>query len=111
MHSFVGLAGFIGSRSFYHFDHSSRAAPMSGGFMRANIVVLLAAMSGIASAQPAPQPAPMAMAPPTPPGRIPASGGEVIIGDRNDGFAYSRANFAPVRRSGDLLFISGIIVA
>jgi len=79
--------------------------------MRANIVVLLAAMSGIASAQPAPQPAPMAMAPPTPPGRIPASGGEVIIGDRNDGFAYSRANFAPVRRSGDLLFISGIIVA
>jgi len=57
------------------------------------------------------QPSPMPMPPGTPPGRISAPGGEVIIGDKYDGFAYARENFAPVRRSGDLLFISGIIVA
>lgn len=45
------------------------------------------------------------------PNHIPAPGGEVILGDKYDGFAYGRENFAPVRRVGDLLFISGIIVA
>ena len=45
------------------------------------------------------------------PRHIPAPGGEVILGDKYDGFAYGREGFAPVRRSGDLLFISGIIVA
>jgi len=65
----------------------------------------LFAGSVAASAQMQPMP------PGTPPGRISAPGGEVIIGDKYDGFAYARENFAPVRRSGDLLFISGIIVA
>jgi len=46
-----------------------------------------------------------------PPRHIRAPGGEVILGDKYDGFAYDREAFAPVRRSGDLLFISGIIVA
>lgn len=45
------------------------------------------------------------------PTHIPANGGEVILGDKYDGLAYDREGFAPVRRSGDLLFISGIIVA
>jgi len=65
----------------------------------------LFAGSVAASAQMPPMP------PGTTPGRISAPGGEVIIGDKYDGFAYARENFAPVRRSGDLLFISGIIVA
>lgn len=58
---------------------------------------------------------PMQVANPAPeqgaPERISAPGGEVILGDKYDGFAYDREGFAPVRRSGDLLFISGIIVA
>jgi enamine deaminase RidA (YjgF/YER057c/UK114 family) len=44
------------------------------------------------------------------PRHIPAAGGEVILGDKYDGLAYDRESFAPVRRAGDLLFISGIIV-
>ncbi|HEX5257997.1 MAG TPA: Rid family hydrolase [Sphingomicrobium sp.] len=80
--------------------------------MRVNIVVLLAATAfATAPAIAFTQPGPMPMAPGAPPGRIPAPGGEVIIGDKYDGLAYARESFAPVRRSGDLLFISGIIVA
>jgi len=45
------------------------------------------------------------------PSRIPTPGGEVILGDKFDGLAYDREDFAPARRSGDLLFVSGIIVA
>lgn len=69
--------------------------------------VLFTAVPGVSFAQPAPVPMP----PGTPPGRIPAPGGEVIIGDKYDGLAYARETFAPVRRAADLLFISGIIVA
>lgn len=66
----------------------------------------LSSIAAATAAQPAP-PAP----PQSAPRHIPASGGEVILGDKYDGFAYDRENFAPVRRVGDLLFISGIIVA
>lgn len=45
------------------------------------------------------------------PMHIQANGGEVVLGDKYDGLAYDREGFAPVRRSGDLLFVSGIIVA
>jgi enamine deaminase RidA (YjgF/YER057c/UK114 family) len=63
-------------------------------------------LTATASAQPSgPPPAQSA------PTHIPSAGGEVILGDRYDQLAYDRESFAPVRRSGDLLFISGIIVA
>lgn len=70
----------------------------------AKIIILpLSAIAAAAAAQPTPaQDAPR---------HIPSSGGEVILGDKYDGFAYDREDFAPVRRVGDLLFISGIIVA
>ena len=45
------------------------------------------------------------------PTQIPVPGGSVILGDKYDALAYNREGFAPARRSGDLLFISGIIVA
>jgi enamine deaminase RidA (YjgF/YER057c/UK114 family) len=48
---------------------------------------------------------------PAVPTRIPAPGGEVVLGDKYDAMAYDREGFAPVRRSGELIFISGIIVA
>lgn len=68
--------------------------------------VLLSPMASGLYAQPANAP-PVQDAPK----HIPAPGGEVILGDKYDGFAYDREDFAPVRRVGDLLFISGIIVA
>jgi enamine deaminase RidA (YjgF/YER057c/UK114 family) len=71
----------------------------------------IAAFATIAMATPVPG-QPSGPTPPiSAPKRIPVSGGEVILGDKYDGFAYDRESFAPVRRSGDLLFISGIIVA
>jgi len=54
------------------------------------------------------QPAPTTSIVPT---HIPASGGEVILGDQYDRIAYDKYGFAPVRRSGNLLFLSGTIVA
>ena len=75
--------------------------------LRSAIVICLSvgSMPAAAVAQP------IAPPPQTAPSHIPAPGGEVILGDKYDGFAYDRESFAPVRRSGDLLFISGIIVA
>jgi len=46
-----------------------------------------------------------------PPVRIPAPGGEVILPGVHDRMAYERGGYAAVRRSGDLLFLSGVIVA
>ena len=45
------------------------------------------------------------------PTHIPTSGGEVILGDQYDRIAYDKYGFAPMRRSGNLLFLSGTIVA
>ena len=68
--------------------------------------VLIGMFASSAAAQPA-----TTVPAQTAPKRIPTPGGEVILGDKYDGFAYDRESFAPARRSGDLLFISGIIVA
>lgn len=76
-------------------------------FHRGTLIGIIA--SSMAAAAP-PQPS-GAAADQSAPRRIAAPGGEVILGDKYDGFTYDRAGFAPVRRSGDLLFISGIIVA
>jgi len=76
-------------------------------FRSGTLIVMIASL--IAAAAPA-QPS-GAAADQSAPTRIEAPGGEVILGDKYDGFAYGREGFAPVRRSGDLLFISGIIVA
>lgn len=65
--------------------------------------LLLASESGCAqSASPPPA------AQPT---RIPAPGGEVILPSVHDRMAYERGGYAALRRSGDLLFLSGVIVA
>jgi len=61
----------------------------------------------IVCAQPATSTAPTV----APPIRIPAPGGEVILPGIHDRTAYDRGGYATVRRSGDLLFLSGVIVA
>jgi len=63
--------------------------------------VLIAALAGAAAAQ-------------TPPAgdypkRIPSSGGEVIIPSDRAQWAYDNIKFAPARRVGDTLYISGVI--
>lgn len=65
-----------------------------------------ASIASGASAQPTTAAPPLSV-----PTHIPSNGGEVILGDKYDALAYDREGFAPARRSGDLLFISGIIVA
>jgi enamine deaminase RidA (YjgF/YER057c/UK114 family) len=42
--------------------------------------------------------------------RIPASGGEVILPGADDQSNYERYSFAAVRRMGDTLYLSGLIV-
>jgi enamine deaminase RidA (YjgF/YER057c/UK114 family) len=41
--------------------------------------------------------------------RIPAPGGEVIISARGEQQAYDELKFAPARRVGDTLYVSGVI--
>jgi enamine deaminase RidA (YjgF/YER057c/UK114 family) len=65
-----------------------------------------AAVSGIAAAQPVASPKSATQAI-----HIPASGGEVVLPGPHDRMAYDRGGYATVRRSGDLLFLSGVIVA
>jgi hypothetical protein len=78
----------------------SRCAMILGAILTSTAAPAAAQPTGAVPASPA-----------GPPKRIAASGGEVIISDKYDELAYARESFAPVRRSGDLLFISGIIVA
>ena len=47
----------------------------------------------------------------TQPVRIPASGGEVILAGEAEQKAYERMHFAAARRSGDTIYISGVIVS
>ena len=42
--------------------------------------------------------------------RIPAAGGEVILATDGDKKNYDRMHFAAARRSGDVLYLSGVIV-
>jgi enamine deaminase RidA (YjgF/YER057c/UK114 family) len=44
------------------------------------------------------------------PMRIPASGGEVILATEADQKTYERMHFAAARRSGDTIYVSGVIV-
>lgn len=60
--------------------------------------------------------APAGADPPAPPSRtsaplhIPAPGGEVILPDSHARMSYERGGYAAVRRAGDFLFLSGMIV-
>ena len=42
--------------------------------------------------------------------RIPASGGEVVLGAESDRKYYDALHFASARRAGEVLYISGVIV-
>lgn len=72
------------------------------------IALFAAAAGGAALAQPA-QP-PVATRPaPFEPHRIPAPGGEVIIASAGEQGAYNAYTYAPARRVGDMLYVSGVI--
>lgn len=64
-----------------------------------------ALIAGSALAQPTPA------SPPFETVRIPASGGEVIISSEGEQRAYDGYTYAPARRVGDMLYISGVIAA
>lgn len=49
--------------------------------------------------------------PPMAPVRIPSAGGEVVISSRGEQRAYDLYKYAPARRAGDTLYISGVIAA
>lgn len=46
----------------------------------------------------------------TPPTRIPAPGGEVAITSAREQEFYDKWNFAPARRAGDYVYVSGVVV-
>lgn len=62
--------------------------------------LILAVLPGAALAQEAP----------TYPLRLPSSGGEVIIPSRGGQHAHDEVGYAPARRAGDTLYVSGAIV-
>ncbi|MDP3802587.1 Rid family hydrolase [Brevundimonas sp.] len=62
--------------------------------------LILANLPGAAFAQDA-QPWPV---------RLPSSGGEVIIPSRGGQYAHDEVGYAPARRAGDTLYVSGAIV-
>lgn len=63
-------------------------------------LILAAALPGAALAQDTP----------TYPLRLPSSGGEVIIPSRGGQHAHDVVGYAPARRAGDTLYVSGAIV-
>ena len=74
--------------------------------MRLFLPVLIAALAAPAVAF-AQDPAPAAPAYPI---RLPSSGGEVIIPSRGGQHAHDEVGYAPARRAGDTLYVSGAIV-
>jgi len=71
------------------------------------VLILAAALFGAASAasaQPAPKPSEGGY-----PKLIPAPGGEVVIPSAGAQRAYDEIKYAPARRAGDFLYISGVI--
>ena len=62
--------------------------------------LILAALPGAALAQDAP----------AYPVRLPSAGGEVIIPSRGGQYAHDTVGYAPARRAGDTLYVSGAIV-
>ena len=61
-------------------------------------LVLLGAVTAPASAQPGVR-------------VIPAPGGEVVVADERGATSYDRYHYAPVRRAGDYLHVSGVVIA
>lgn len=55
-------------------------------------------------------PAALAQETPTFPQRLPSPGGEVIIPSRGGQYAHDEIGYAPARRAGDVLYVSGAIV-
>ena len=53
-----------------------------------------------------------AVAQPSPsyPQTIPSSGGEVVLGNQYDKLNYDDVKYAPARRVGDMLYVSGTVV-
>ena len=62
-------------------------------------LILSLALPGVALAQTAEYPK-----------RIPSPGGEVIIPSRGGQYAHDQVGYAPARRAGDVLYVSGAIV-
>ncbi len=62
--------------------------------------LILAVLPGVALAQEAP----------AYPLRLPSPGGEVIIPSRGGQYAHDEVGYAPARRAGDTLYVSGAIV-
>ena len=56
-----------------------------------------------------PAAAAQAPAPEAYPKRIPSTGGEVVIAGALDGRGYDEIHYAPARRAGDYLYISGVV--
>ena len=52
----------------------------------------------------------LAQAAPADPLRLPSSGGEVIIPSQGGQYAHDEVGYAPARRAGDVLYVSGAIV-
>ncbi|MFN3521631.1 MAG: Rid family hydrolase [Phenylobacterium sp.] len=81
--------------------------------MTAAWIAMTAAAALAASAPSAEAPAPGA-APSAPAGpdvrRIPAPGGEVVLVGPRDETAWSELKFAPVRRVGDVVYFSGVVI-
>lgn len=70
-------------------------------------------VSGLAVAQAPPAKPETAQAPTTKPEaplHIPAAGGEVVIASENEKRAYDDYHYAPSRRVGDMLYLSGVVV-
>jgi enamine deaminase RidA (YjgF/YER057c/UK114 family) len=78
-------------------------------FARALLIGLLAAGSVSAQTTAPSSPQPRAPAAPFETRRIPSSGGEVLITHPGEQRAYDEIKFAPARRVGDTLYISGVI--
>ncbi|HZX67479.1 MAG TPA: hypothetical protein VFE70_01290, partial [Candidatus Elarobacter sp.] len=68
------------------------------------IAVLTVATLPIAAAAQTPSPAPFT------PIHIPTPSGEVILPTAFDKQAYDEYGYAPIRRAGNLVFISGVVV-
>ena len=60
--------------------------------------VLVAAVAAPVSAQPGVR-------------TIPAPGGEVVIADERAAVAYDSYHYAPIRRAGDYVYVSGVVIA
>lgn len=84
---------------------------MHQSYLTGAALILIATASVSATAQTAASPpAPAAPAEPVllnPPLRIPSPGGEVIISTEGEKRQYDEVKFAPIRRAGDFLFLSG----